>query len=197
MAWNVEETKAKIRRAALASFSEKGLSGTTMEGIARSACVNKERVYAYFGGKDDLFVSILREEMARLSAEVPVESFAAEDIGDYAGRLFDYHQQHPELNRLVQWEGLACVGDTPDEQSRSDFYADRISAMRAGQEAGVIRADADAAMLVFQVLSLVGWWSAVPQIGRMVTGAADDPESVARRRAAVVDGARRICRNAL
>ena len=44
---------------------------------------------------------------------------------------------------------------------------------------------------MFLSLSLAGWWSAVPQVARMITGPEDDAAH-ARRRASVITAARRL-----
>ena len=42
------------------------------------------------------------------------------------------------------------------------------------------------------IMSLTGWWSTVPQVTRMLCGPLDDEEAHDRRRAVVVDAARRL-----
>jgi len=41
MAWHIEETKSKLKAAAVQEFAERGLAGTRVESIARRAGVNK------------------------------------------------------------------------------------------------------------------------------------------------------------
>ncbi|WP_437583907.1 hypothetical protein ACSAGD_01265 [Paramicrobacterium sp. CJ85] len=43
------------------------------------------------------------------------------------------------------------------------------------------------------MLSLAGWWSAVPQVARMITGAESESEHE-RRRASIIAAARRLAR---
>ena len=59
MAWDTERTKRLLLDAATAEFSEHGLAGARVDRIAASAGVNKERIYQYFGKKDDLFAAVL------------------------------------------------------------------------------------------------------------------------------------------
>ncbi|MFD0558134.1 TetR family transcriptional regulator [Stackebrandtia endophytica] len=191
MAWDTEGTKRGILTAAVAEFAAHGPDGTTIERIAKSAGVNKERVYNYFGGKRELFARVLREELAKVAADVPVQSFAAEDIGDYAGRVYDYHRAHPELGRLMRWEGLTFDTDVPDEEQRREYYGYKTAAVADGQTNGTITDEFDPDHLIFLVLSLAGWWSAVPQVARMITGAPTEAEHD-RRRASVIAAARRL-----
>lgn len=191
MAWDTEGTKQKILDAAVTEFAAHGPDGTTIERIARAAGVNKERVYNYFGGKHELFAMVLCEQLAKVARDVPVESFATEDVGDYAGRVYDYHREHPELGRLLRWEGLAFDAEVPDEEQRRDYYGYKTAAVADGQRAGAVTDAFEADHLMFLVLALAGWWSAVPQVARMITGPETDAEH-ARRRASVVSAARRL-----
>ena len=88
MAWDTEGTKRRIIEAATERFAACGPDGTTMERIAKEAGVNKERVYAYFGTKDALFATILRDQMNTATAAVPVPATGAEDVAQYACLLY-------------------------------------------------------------------------------------------------------------
>src|SRR6266567_1802315 len=90
MAWDTEGTRRRLKEAATAEFAEHGPDGTTMARIAERAGINKERLYKYFGDKQALFETVLTDELDKLAASVaPVPGF--EDIGEFAGRTFDYH----------------------------------------------------------------------------------------------------------
>uniref|UniRef100_UPI000DEFF6A8 TetR/AcrR family transcriptional regulator n=1 Tax=Edaphovirga cremea TaxID=2267246 RepID=UPI000DEFF6A8 len=133
----------------------------------------------------------LRNELAKVAQALPVTSFATEDIGDYAGRAYDYHLENPELSRLMRWEGLTFNDEVPDEEQRREYYGYKIEAVADGQRQGVVTQALEADHLAFLVLALAGWWSAVPQVARMLTGP-DSTEEHARRRASVVEAARRL-----
>jgi len=164
-----------------------------MDRIAERASINKERLYNYFGNKERLFATVLCDELAKIAAAVPLESIRAEDVGEFAGQIFDYHATNPELARLLHWEGLAFDGEVPDETGRAEYYQRKVEAFASAQQDGVLADQLDAAYLVFFIIALSAWWSAVPQVARMLTGVdgGSQPERV-RRRAAVVQAARRL-----
>jgi AcrR family transcriptional regulator len=115
------------------------------------------------------------------------------DVGEFAGRTFDYQRAHPDLARLVLWEGLSDTGSVPDEIARTELYADKAEAMAAAQQAGLLDDTLDPAHLVFLVIALSSYWSAAPHIARMLSGSdAQDSAEAARRRAAVVHAAQQI-----
>jgi AcrR family transcriptional regulator len=194
MAWNVEETKSKLKAAAVQEFAERGLAGTRVESIARRAGVNKERIYNYFGSKEELFATVLSDELERIAQAVPPLGGAGDDIGEYAGRCFDYYCDHPTLVRLLHWEALELpAGEVaPDEAVRTRGYANKTVAIAKAQADGRVVADIDARDLLFTVIAMTTWWTAVPQLARMMTGSDDTPAERARRRASVVAIARRL-----
>ena len=63
---------------------------------------------------------------------------SADEIADYAGRLYDYHRQHPDLARLLQWEALTLSDEVPEEQLRREYYGHKTSALAAGQAEGTV-----------------------------------------------------------
>jgi AcrR family transcriptional regulator len=192
MAWDTEGTRRPQRVAAAAEFAERGPDGTTMAAIAGRAGINKERLYKYFGDKQALFETVLSGELEKLAASVIPPAGGLEDIGEFAGRTFDYYAAHPELARLLLWEGLAG-GPVADQASRTAHYQDKARAYAAAQRAGILDDDIDPDHLVFLIIALAAWWFSVPQLAVMLTGEQNAGEQ-ARRRASVVRAAERLAR---
>ena len=170
MAWDTEETRRRLKEAATEEFAAHGLHGTTMDRIARRAGINKERLYNYFGDKERLFATVVSDELALIAAAVPLKPGRDLDVGEFAGRVFDYHASHPQLARLLHWEGLAFSDEVPDEAGRAVYYRQKVEAFAAAQADGTLTDDTDAAHLVFVVIALAAWWFAAPQVLRMLTG---------------------------
>jgi AcrR family transcriptional regulator len=192
MAWDTEGTRRRLREAALAEFAARGFDGTTVAAIASRAGVNKERLYSYYGDKRALWQLVLAGELESLAAAVRLTGAGLDDIGEFAGATFDYHAAHPELGRLLQWEGLQD-GPPADAAVRTAHYREKVDRVAAAQRAGLIDEGIEPAHLVFTLIALAAWWQTVPQLAEMITGAGpDDLRERARRRAFVVDAARRI-----
>ena len=192
MAWDTAGTKRKILEAATREFALLGPAGTTVEQIAKAAGVNKERIYAYYGGKPQLFAHVLREQLATAAQDVPADMTSSDGIAEYAGRLFDFALGHPALARLLKWEALAFESEVPEEHARRDYYAVRTAEFAQAQAAGVVVDTIDPDLLYFMLLSLAAYWAAMPQVARMITAHHAGRDEKARRRAAVVDAARRL-----
>jgi AcrR family transcriptional regulator len=187
-----EETRQRLRAAAYAEFAEHGVAGTTVTQIAHRAGINKERLYAYFGDKDALFDEVLTGALEELSRAVAPEGLRFEDLGEFAGRTFDYYGEHPELARLLQWEGLRGAAPVSGE-TRKAHYDVKVAAAARAQRDGIIDDRIDAGHLMFMVIGLAAWWFAVPQMATLLTGNdVDTPGEQARRRAFVVKAAQRL-----
>ena len=192
MAWDTEGTRRRLKEAATAEFAERGLAGTTMTRIAARAGINKERLYSYYGDKDALWAVVLTDELERLASAVELSGVGLEDIGEFAGATFDYHAAHPQLGRLLQWEGLTR-GPAADAVRRSAHYRDKVARFAQAQREGLLDTGLDPGHLVFALIALAAWWQTVPQLAQMITGATgDDPTEHDRRRAFVVEAARRL-----
>ncbi|MDP9888454.1 TetR/AcrR family transcriptional regulator [Pseudarthrobacter enclensis] len=181
MAWNTERTRELLLAAATEEFSAKGLAGARVDRIAAAAGVNKERIYQYFGKKDELFDAVLAAEMVRVMTEVPITGSGPVAFGEYAGRLFDRHTTDGVLPRLLFWEGLERGGDTVSRATRSDHCA-----IKVGQVLEVLPGidRTDAADLLITVITLCDGWPVLPQIDTLLAGSSADRTT--RRRAFIV-----------
>lgn len=187
MAWDTEGTRRRLRDAALVEFAERGFDGARIAMIAERAGVNKERIYSYFGDKEALWESVLSTELERLATSVALSGAGLDDIGEFAGATFDFHADHPELSRLLQWEGLRG-GEPADALGRTAHYREKVARFAAEVDSGL-----EPDLLIFAIIALAAWWQTVPQLAGMITGATgDDREERARRRAFVVEAARRL-----
>ncbi|MCO5970331.1 TetR family transcriptional regulator [Actinoallomurus soli] len=186
-----EDIPTRLKRAAVELFAAGGPDATTVDEIARSAGVNRERVYAYFGGKDGLFATVLGDELLAIAEAVTLDTAGIVDIGAFAGRLFDYHTSNPRLHRLLQWEALH-FGDrpVPDEAERRKHYQDKVDVIAQAQLEGTLNDEIPPGDLLFLLITIAAWWSAVPQITRMTErGSTTAEEALNRRRASAVRAA--------
>ncbi|MGL5860689.1 MAG: TetR family transcriptional regulator [Phycicoccus sp.] len=192
MAWDTARTQRLLLEAAVLEFSEHGPHGARVARVAERAKVNKERIYQYFGNKEGLFLAVLASELGKAVDAVPLTVEHATDLGEYAGRIFDYQRANPTLIRLLGWESLGYGTDLVSESARADYYADKISTVARAQKDGVVADELDADQLVYAILALSSFWSTVPQIARLLV-AADDPD---RQRRTLVDLVRSLTRPA-
>ena len=191
MAWDTARTRQRLLDAAVFEFSEYGPLGARIDRVAATAGVNKERIYQYFGSKQQLFGAVLEQEMIKLAGAVPLTVEQAADLGEFAGRVFDYHRSYPHYLRLLLWEGLEPGSTRADPSAiaagteRAEHYADNVRAVAQAQANGTLRSDFAPAHLLYAARALAAWWLAVPSaITLMLADVAG--ESPAERRKALV-----------
>ncbi|WP_236795013.1 TetR family transcriptional regulator [Amycolatopsis sp. GM8] len=192
MAWDTERTKQRLLDAAVHEYSEHGPLGARVDRVAERAGVNKERIYQYFGSKQKLFAAVLEQEMGKLAAAVPLTAELAEDLGEFAGQVYDYHRAYPHYLRLLLWEGLE-TGLPPGKPTpvaaaaeRAAHYADNVAAVARAQQAGILRDDVSPGFLLYVARALAAWWLAVPSTAGLMLADAPDAPGERRRVLAVL-----------
>jgi AcrR family transcriptional regulator len=183
MAWDTERTKQLLLDAATVEFSAHGLAGARIDRIAAAAGVNKERIYQYFGKKDELFGIVLARQLAVVMDAVPITGAGVDAVVDYADRVFEYQVRHPELARLVFWEGLERTEPTALE-ARAAGASNKVVRL---QEALPTLSEADARELLATILTLCDGWQVLRAMDRVYTGTVDrDAARDASRKASVL-----------
>lgn len=168
MAWDTARTRQLLLEAAVEEFAEHGPEGARVARIATRAGINKERIYQYFGSKEKLFVAVQESELQKIAAAVPLTDEQAADLGDYAGRVFDYHRRHPHFVRLLAWEGLQRQDEVAAEGERTDNYAAKVATVARAQQAGTVTGDIAPGQLVHAVIALAASWFTLPQLAHML-----------------------------
>ena len=97
-------------RVAIAEFAEKGYSGARVDVICRLSRANPRMIYHYFGGKDELYVTVLEQVLSELRSEELKLDVANVAPVDGMMQLFDFTYEHfgnhPQLIHLLSGENL-------------------------------------------------------------------------------------------
>lgn len=136
-----DSTRDRIVAAATAEFALHGIAGARVERIAKAARTSKERVYAHFGSKDELYRFIAGRELMAMSEAVPMDPA---DLPGYAVRVHDHAMEHPERLRLMKWGQLELLSDPASVDDPFDaVVAKKIEQLRQAQTDGVLDASWD------------------------------------------------------
>ncbi|WP_166982544.1 TetR family transcriptional regulator [Paramicrobacterium fandaimingii] len=154
-------TRQRILDAATAEFAARGIAGARVDRIAASARTNKAQLYAYFGSKDALFDVVFDASMQHMLDVVPI---AADDLADWAVRLYDEYLERPELIRLATWARLERrpEGHLAADSRRVDD--EKLAAIAAAQASGVIVDDVDVFDVMALVIAMSMAWSPVSNV---------------------------------
>lgn len=142
------EVRDRIFQSALRHFSNKGYAATSLREISEDAATTKPMIYYYFGSKEGLYGSIVRqilEEMAEaIRTHLPGEAPPQEQVRAYCERYLDHFLAQEEIIALVLREvfGLGGVPMAQFSQALGEQVRQSLDAvLRRGMETGVFRVD--------------------------------------------------------
>ncbi|MFJ8749950.1 TetR/AcrR family transcriptional regulator [Streptomyces sp. NPDC102441] len=175
MARDTQETRRRLLNAARDEFAEHGLEGARVDRIARTAGVNKERIYGHFGSKEQLFEAVLSAALTEAAEFKPGAGLT--DPASYAAATFDFHRSNPQLIRLMMWESLQRQRLSPEAAGRrARFYIEEAQRL-----AGPDMDSEDARFILYGILALATWAHALPVASSMVFGGTPDSQDLRER----------------
>jgi AcrR family transcriptional regulator len=99
------DVRDRIFSSALRRFSEKGYAATSLREISEDARTTKPMIYYYFGSKDGLYSSIIREILDEMASAIvrdfPGGAAPAEQALAFCRRYLDHFLQNEEIIALV------------------------------------------------------------------------------------------------
>ena len=172
-------TYQRILDAATKEFAEHGIAGARVERIVTAARTNKAQLYAYFADKKRLFHTIFFSSLDRITDAVP---FDADDLADWAVRLYDEYLRRPDLIRLATWSRLECRPTGYLAETHEDYDEPKLAAIAEAQSAGRVRSGNPFDIMAI-VIAMSTAWSPVSNV-YAATG--DEPETVHESRRALL-----------
>ena len=159
-----QQTKAAIVDAALQLAAHVGLEGLSIGALADATGMSKSGVFAHFGSREELQISVVREYHQRFEQEV---FYPAMDAARGLARLralFDHWMRRAsaELDSGCIYIGGAVEFDDrpgPVRDALVESVRIWLAAMRRAivqcKEAGELRADVDEAQMLFEIHGLI------------------------------------------
>ncbi len=158
------QTRAAILDAALALASQRGLEGLSIGAVAEVTQMSKSGVFAHFGSREELQISVIREYHARFEQEVFYPA-----IGEARGLPRLQALIDRWLNRVATELDSACIyisgavefDDRPGpvrdalESMVRAWHAALQRAIVGAVEAGHLQSGTDATQLLFEVHGLI------------------------------------------
>jgi AcrR family transcriptional regulator len=177
-----EATRERILAVAKQEFARYGLAGARISRISTEARASKERLYAYFPSKEDLFAAVVGQLLTDVSADTML---SGDDVPGYAGRLFDNYQQNPDNARLGDWLDLETGEGPAGAGAQARILQPKIDEIRRGQRDGYIDPAWDPVelfILIFKITKSMAMPNPVLRRLRQVNGQSG---SAAGRQAAI------------
>lgn len=145
----VEETRAKLIRAARSAFAAKGYAGASMDDLTAEAGLTRGALYHNFGDKKGLLQAVIdqidaemlvRMRIAQERAETRWLGFLAESIAYIEMAL------EPEIQRIMLLDGPAVLGDPSQWPNQTTCLRTTTQTIQALIDEGTVRPmDAEAA----------------------------------------------------
>jgi AcrR family transcriptional regulator len=138
----MEETRARLVRAARAAFAATGYAAASMDELTAAAGLTRGALYHNFGDKKGLLRAVIEEldaEMvgrahaARDGAATPWEGFLAESVAYIELAL------EPEIQRIMLLDGPAVLGDPSQWPGQTACLRATTETIRALVAAGTLR----------------------------------------------------------
>jgi len=179
-------TREQLLKKALAVFSKKGYSATTLQDIAQEAGVTRGAIYHHFGGKAELYNTLIREYADRGNLIMQQAVSEGGTLLNILRRVFVRQLQAIEENRemrALMELYLFKTGMVPElEEGRQQQIESGIGLiemlagiMSQGIEQGLLRSDVESkdmarAYLAFQN-GLINLWLTAPEQFSLKTSA--------------------------
>ncbi|SEO52788.1 TetR family transcriptional regulator [Actinacidiphila rubida] len=179
---SADSARERILAAALAEFSRHGIAGARVDRIAKAARTSKERFYAYFASKEELYRHVSAQELAAVAEATRLDPA---DLPAYAGRIHDYFLDHPDHFRLMRWGQLELdtSGDGADDAVRQSV-AGKVEQLRRAQQVGQLDTAWEPIDILMFVNQIAMAWAAQPDL--LPPGHEERTAFLAARRAAIV-----------
>ncbi|QBJ94665.1 TetR/AcrR family transcriptional regulator [Rhodococcus sp. ABRD24] len=181
-----DSTRGRVLGAAKAEFARYGIAGARIDRIAKAARTSKERVYAYFRSKDELYQFVVAQELEAIAEATRMNPA---DLPGYAGRVHDYFVANPDNMRLMRWGQLELADSEPDDAS-AETANRKIGQLRRAQRDGLLDPSWNPLDILMFVNQLAMAWAGQP--GVAAAEAAAGGQFLADRRAAIVAAVERL-----
>ncbi|MEV6284042.1 TetR family transcriptional regulator [Kribbella sp. NPDC051770] len=156
MAGDAEATRKRLLQAARKEFGAYGIAGARVDRIAAESGSNKAQIYHYFGSKDGLFDAVFNEIVEHTVSATPIDPT---DLPEYAGRLFDGYEQHPEIQRLATWYRLERAGTNDPLDAIIESNRHKTEAIAKAQRDGLLTTRYSPIVLLSLVIHQATLWA--------------------------------------
>ena len=185
-------TRQRILDAALAEFAAKGLAGARVDEIAARAGANKRMLYAHFGNKEDLWLTVLERAYAAKREEERALRVDAMPPAEAMRRLVEFNLRytaaHPEFVALLNQENIHRAEHLRRSARVPALYSPLLESLRAvlarGEAEGVFRRGVDPLQLYVTIVALGHFYVANMHTLSTIFGAGLGTEAAVREREA-------------
>lgn len=158
--------RTEILRRATEVFVRQGVTGTSIEDIARSVGIKREAIYYYFRSRADILLEIILPQsnalLLGLRSVARSNLSAAEKLrGAIENHLSSFHPAYLEMSVALREDHF--MKDEPKLRELRRVWEEYSRLwtvlVREGQERGEFRADVNPKMVAYGILGMCNWLS--------------------------------------
>jgi len=185
-----DQTRARVLAAAVETFAQQGLAGTSMRDVSRRARIRVSSLYHYFPSKEALFQAVqerAQSEIRELILTVVGQTADFRTVTREAiGRLFDFFLANRDYAKLSYRACLEGTGLGTDQRVLERWLGFLEGTLRPAEQRGDVK-DVDPALFMATIDALVHWHVVNDAFYQRLLGKGlDDPETAARAREHVI-----------
>jgi AcrR family transcriptional regulator len=193
---DAEATRAKILKAALSEFSERGLPAASTDDIADRCGVNKRMIYYYFGSKEGLYLAALEsvfEKFVALERKIDVEHLEpAAAIEAMINLKIDYYLDNPHFISFLAMENFYKARHLRKSKKLHMFKTPLTHViariLKRGQGSGLFRQDVDPVDFYVSMCALcIMYFSNQHSLGAIFERDMTSAANIEKRRRTVVE----------
>ncbi len=162
----MEQTRAKLIRAARRAFAEKGYTAASMDELTAEAGLTRGALYHNFGDKRGLLAAVVNQIDAEMAARAQKIGALSEDAWQgllAEGVAYIEMALDPEVQRIVLLDGPAVLGDPsrwPSQDSCLQATTQAVQRLVADGTLAPVDAEAAARLLNGAALNAALWIAA-------------------------------------
>ena len=145
----VEETRARLIRAARKAFANQGYAASSMDELTAEAGLTRGALYHHFGGKTGLLQAVIDQIDAEMVARMRVAQEHADSVWDgLIAESVAYLEMalEPEIQRIMLLDGPAVLGDPSQWPNQSACLRATTQTIQTLVDDGTVKpVDAEAA----------------------------------------------------
>ena len=175
-----DKTVQDILIAAKHLFSERGLYGTSIRDIENASGVSKGLILHHFDTKEKLYLAVqdqmIQEYVAMMDAQRQTSQSLRDLIAVAIRSSFTHTKGNRDYHRISLWSYLE--GQERNTELEERFTMAIASAMRAGQQSGLVREDIDASPMPFIVKGTIDYWIRKDKLIRNLVAKGEDQKMI-------------------
>jgi len=131
------ETKEKILRAALKTFSGRGYSGVSIREIAKASAVSVGGLYIYFRNKGELYRSLIKESIREKEQSIKKIVEAEASPSRALSALLEFHLDYAKKNKDLILMNIKEHGFTLGMDIRKEYFRRQVSLIEDMIQSGI------------------------------------------------------------